>query len=559
MNEKNDGSDFWGDSPDWTATGDHTPRRMPRPDGGSERTDISGAMKNLWSAALTSGANPTREHRIVDAAALPESVQSASDWNDDPDETPAIGRVRDVSGQPMDDTNEYVRSADERDDISVSLAPLFGDRSDSSTLGADLRDRRLGGGVDPRLVRIGAAVMVVALAIPLAIGITSDDDGDTIVSSEADVAMSTPPVVTFDLGDAIDPNAKGGDDSAAGAEAAPVADTSIDPSDLPPATPVVTDLAEAGATDESAASSTAVADVTEAKESEPADEESTDATADDATTTDDATTADDATTTDEGSSDEESTTDREPTDDEAADATATDEGASDETASATTLTISDPASADGDAERVDNCAIDFEVRAGDYWLLLADEAGVPIAELLEANDATVDTPLFPGDDICLPAGSTTPSDDGDTADSSDIETTTTVSVETTVTTVTTVTTDEPATTATTVAPETTTTTPATDAPGTDATPEQVKAIIREIWPDELEDRAIEIAYRESRFDPLAKNFCCYGVFQMYWEVHQSWLMEMGITSDDQLYDPTNNVRAAYALYQRAGGWGPWGF
>jgi hypothetical protein len=88
--------------------------------------------------------------------------------------------------------------------------------------------------------------------------------------------------------------------------------------------------------------------------------------------------------------------------------------------------------------------------------------------------------------------------------------------------------------------------------------EQVQAIIRAVWPDDLEDKAIEVARRESTFRPTAKNFCCYGIFQIYWEVHRSWLAGMGITSAEQLYDPTLNARAALALYQRSGGWGPWG-
>ncbi len=78
-----------------------------------------------------------------------------------------------------------------------------------------------------------------------------------------------------------------------------------------------------------------------------------------------------------------------------------------------------------------------------------------------------------------------------------------------------------------------------------------------MWPDELEERALEIAFRESRFVPTARNSCCYGIFQIYWSVHRSWLADIGITSDQQLYDPATNARAAYALYQRAGGWGPW--
>ena len=85
----------------------------------------------------------------------------------------------------------------------------------------------------------------------------------------------------------------------------------------------------------------------------------------------------------------------------------------------------------------------------------------------------------------------------------------------------------------------------------------VQQIIRDVWPDELEDRAIEIADRESNFVATARNSCCYGVFQIHWTAHKSWLAGLGITSPEQLFDVTNNAYAAYALYQRSGGWGPW--
>jgi len=44
---------------------------------------------------------------------------------------------------------------------------------------------------------------------------------------------------------------------------------------------------------------------------------------------------------------------------------------------------------------------------------------------------------------------------------------------------------------------------------------------------------------------------------MHWEAHRSWLDDMGVTSRDQLFDARTNIEAAYALYQRNGGWGPW--
>ena len=38
---------------------------------------------------------------------------------------------------------------------------------------------------------------------------------------------------------------------------------------------------------------------------------------------------------------------------------------------------------------------------------------------------------------------------------------------------------------------------------------------------------------------------------------KGWLAGIGVTSGDQLFDPRVNATAAYTLYQRAGGWGPW--
>lgn len=92
------------------------------------------------------------------------------------------------------------------------------------------------------------------------------------------------------------------------------------------------------------------------------------------------------------------------------------------------------------------------------------------------------------------------------------------------------------------------------------TPEQ---IIRDVWPDELENWAVKIAYRESRLTPGVRNSCCFGLFQIYWTVHRGWLADMGITSADQLFDARTNAEAALALYYRAeqaygNGRQPWG-
>lgn len=97
------------------------------------------------------------------------------------------------------------------------------------------------------------------------------------------------------------------------------------------------------------------------------------------------------------------------------------------------------------------------------------------------------------------------------------------------------------------------TTPPSTPPAVDR---DVESIIRDVWPDELEDRALRIAYRESRYQPHVRTWCCFGVFEVH-KMHLAWLCpEMGICSTDQLYDPTTNAQAAYALYRRDG-WSPW--
>jgi LysM repeat protein len=88
---------------------------------------------------------------------------------------------------------------------------------------------------------------------------------------------------------------------------------------------------------------------------------------------------------------------------------------------------------------------------------------------------------------------------------------------------------------------------------------EVIQIIRDAWPDNLEERALFIAHRESRYQPrvINRSKCCYGLFQIYYRWHKSWLPEVGVTSANQLLDPRLNAVAAYRIYQRNNGWGPW--
>lgn len=83
----------------------------------------------------------------------------------------------------------------------------------------------------------------------------------------------------------------------------------------------------------------------------------------------------------------------------------------------------------------------------------------------------------------------------------------------------------------------------------------VPCIIRVVWPDQLEDRALRIAYRESRYQTDVHTSCCWGVFQIH-TMHLAWLCPEIACSIADLKDPWLNTMSAYALYQRDG-WGPW--
>ena len=162
------------------------------------------------------------------------------------------------------------------------------------------------------------------------------------------------------------------------------------------------------------------------------------------------------------------------------------------------------------------CGDAYTVRSGDAWSVIADRASVTTSALLSVNGANSSTIIHPGDEICLPPGARIS------------------------------------------APATTSPPPATTAPKPPAPSQsEAEAIIREIWPDDLEEEALRIAWRESRYIATAENYCCLGLFQIYWNVHRGWLAGIGVTDRDQLFDARTNARAAYALYQRAGGWGPW--
>jgi LysM repeat protein len=207
----------------------------------------------------------------------------------------------------------------------------------------------------------------------------------------------------------------------------------------------------------------------------------------------------------------------------------------------TTAPTQPPATAVQVAEKTP-CTLTYTVAKNDAWSTIASRAKVSLKDLLAANDASTSTLLLPGKVICLPAGATVPAPPATTVPP----------------------TKPPTTPAPTPAPKPTTT-PAPTAPPSTQPPAppnttsraQAAQIIRDVWPDDLEDTAIQIATRESNLIPTAHNSCCYGLFQIYYAAHKSWLASIGVTSAAQLYDPQVNANAAYALY-RTSGWAPWG-
>jgi hypothetical protein len=156
-----------------------------------------------------------------------------------------------------------------------------------------------------------------------------------------------------------------------------------------------------------------------------------------------------------------------------------------------------------------SCTQHHTARPNDSWTRLAARFKTPLPELLALNDATSRTPLFIGDRVCVSAQSTVKKP-------SSIE---------------------------------------------QFTRKQSRAIIREVWPDDLEDTALFVAQRESNFVHSVvggKGGCCVGLFQIYWSVHRSWLAAAGVTTAEQLLNPRINAEAALALYRRNGNsWRPW--
>ena len=205
------------------------------------------------------------------------------------------------------------------------------------------------------------------------------------------------------------------------------------------------------------------------------------------------------------------------------------------------------------------CAGTYTVIANDFWNRFPRSSGATVQEWLNANNATADTPLYVGDELCIPEGATAPAPPPTTQPPTTTAAPTTTQAPATTQPPTTtapapVVTPAPTTTRAPAPPPPAVVAPSPPAGATDKA--SVEALIREIWPDELEERALTIAKRESGLNPSVHNYCCYGVFAIYFEMGRNFLPQMGITSAEQLFDARTNITAAYKLYTLAG-WKPW--
>ncbi|MEO6571948.1 MAG: LysM peptidoglycan-binding domain-containing protein [Ilumatobacteraceae bacterium] len=405
----------------------------------------------------------------------------------------ASGRTRPVQANarltPRTDPWFDGSAGDRIDDGTVAPDHEIDDARMVALSPVDALQHRLGlGSVDPLLVRIGGVVLALVLLVPLAMSLRPTD---------ATISTNSSPVPGVSQAAATDAA------SAAGSGELPTTGGADDASS---ATAVVAPTAGSGATSTAAAITTAL----------PA-APTTDALAA-ATAVVDAPAS--------------------------APATTTGEAAAVEFSQRQDLTADEPATVSEQAERtVPDCSLTYTAGPGDSWYRIAGAADVAPSALLDQNNATVDTVILSGDEICLPSGATVP------APLTTTPATTPASAPPAA--------SSPATTSpSTVAQTTAPPVASTSAP---ASPAEVQRLIREIWPDDLEEHALDIARRESSFDPMADNgWCCVGVFQIYWKVHQSWLDDYGIVTRDDLFDARKNITAAYAIYQRAGGFGPWG-
>jgi LysM repeat protein len=77
-----------------------------------------------------------------------------------------------------------------------------------------------------------------------------------------------------------------------------------------------------------------------------------------------------------------------------------------------TICLPDGASADASGESSRSDGGEYTVASGDSWFWIAERAGTSVRALLDANDASSGDPLYPGQEIRLPAGAARPASTG---------------------------------------------------------------------------------------------------------------------------------------------------
>lgn len=224
-----------------------------------------------------------------------------------------------------------------------------------------------------------------------------------------------------------------------------------------------------------------------------------------------------------------------------------------------------------------SCAVPYTVVSGDSWWTISQKAGQKLSAVLKANKATTKTKLLVGKTVCLPKGSKTSSAEpvADTASCGVTYTTVRNDSWSRIAQKKKVTLQEllkvnAATTKTKIfvgdvvcLPKSAVKTTETRVglvlppPAKVYSAKRSKKIIREVFPDRLEERALAIAQRESRMNAAGYNWCCVGLFQINWWSHSKWLAGLGVTAPEMLLDAQVNAEAALALYKRSNGWGPW--
>ena len=187
-------------------------------------------------------------------------------------------------------------------------------------------------------------------------------------------------------------------------------------------------------------------------------------------------------------------------------------------------------SGQNDSSDSPTCGLDYVVQPGDSWYGIAERAGVKAGPLAAVNGKTLSSPLKVGQTICLPEGARRPA-------------------------VTTTTTRPPQ-----ASGQATSSNDMRQVPYNPTrwyTPAEVEQIVRAVWPDHLENDAIFVVQRESRFNPGSRSSCCIGIFQINWRSHKKWLANYGVTDPAQLLDPEVNARMGLVAWERSGSWRPW--